>query len=96
MADIMLMLGSYQFSIDTAAYQQLQRSTAYKWQGQDRVGQREALQYTGPGQDSVTLTGVVFPQYKGGTGQLNAMRALAATGQPQILVSGTAPCWADG
>lgn len=89
MADVMMMLGTYRFSVSTAAYQQLQRSTAYKWQAQDRVGQREALQYTGPGTDTITLTGVVFPSYTGSTGQLNAMRALASTGLPQILVSGT-------
>ena len=89
MADVMMMLGSYQFSIDTAAYQQLQRSTAYKWQAQERVGKREALQFTGPGTDSITLSGVVFPAYKGGTGQVSAMRAAAAAGQPLIMVSGT-------
>ena len=32
---------------------------------------------------------MVYPEFKGGTGQIDDLRALAATGQPQLLVSGT-------
>lgn len=88
MADIMMQLGGYQFSVDTAAYQQLQRSTQYKWASQDRIGEREALQHTGPGTDTITLTGTVLPLYKGGTTQLDAMRAEGDKGKPLLLVDG--------
>ena len=88
MPDVMLQLGDYQFSIDTAAYQQLSRSTAYRWQSQERTNSREALQYTGPGADEITLQGVVYPQYKAGPGQLEAMREQANVGRPLILVDG--------
>lgn len=88
MADIMMQLGAYQFGVDTAAYQELTRTTEYRWQGQDRIDQHAALQYTGPGSDSITLSGVVFPEYKGGTGQPDALRTLAAEGQPLLLVDG--------
>lgn len=88
MADVMMQLGGYQFSVNTAAYQDLRRSSEYRWKNQERVGQLDALQYTGQGSDTITLSGVVFPGYKGGTGQLNAMRAQAGTGQPLLLVDG--------
>lgn len=88
MSDIMMQLGDYQFSVNTAAYQSLSRATEYSWKGQERIGQYEALQYTGPGKDGVTLSGVVFPSYKGGTAQLDDMRAEAAKGLPLILVDG--------
>lgn len=88
MADVMMQLGEYQFSVNTAAYQDLRRSSEYRWKNQERVGQLDALQYTGQGSDTITLSGVVFPGYKGGTGQLNAMRAQAGTGQPLLLVDG--------
>lgn len=88
MADVMMQLGGYQFSVNTAAYQDLRRSSEYRWKNQERVGQLDALQYTGQGSDTITLSGVVFPGYKGGTGQLDAMRAQAGTGQPLLLVDG--------
>jgi hypothetical protein len=88
MAGTMIKLGSYVFSLDTAAYQQLARSTAYRWQALDRVNQHAALQYTGPGEDTITLNGVILPTFRGGLGQLDAMRAEAAKGEPLLMVDG--------
>lgn len=87
--DVMMKLGPYTFSISTAAYQELTRSTEYRWGAQERIGQREALQFVGPGKDTIDLTGVVYPKYRGGFGQLNEMRASAAAGQPLMMVAGT-------
>ena len=88
MADVMLKLGNFAFSIDTAAYQRLNRSTAWTWASQARVGAHEALQYTGKGADTITLDGVIYPGWKGGTGQIEAMRAQADRHEPLILVDG--------
>ncbi|SOZ37706.1 phage tail protein [Cupriavidus neocaledonicus] len=85
---MMMQLGSFQFGITTAAYQELSRSTEYRWPSQERYGQREALQFTGPGADTMTLRGVIYPEWRGGRGQVERMRAAAAAGQPQMLVSG--------
>lgn len=86
---IMMILGTYQFKITTAAYQELSRVTEYRWQAQDVFGQLPALQYTGPGSDSITLDGYIFPEYAGGDRQLDIMRRLADEGQPQRLIAGT-------
>lgn len=86
--DVMLQLGSYQFSVDTAAYQELKRSTEYRWKAQERIGQIDALQFTGVGADTITLTGVIFTAYKGGAKQVDAMRTEAAKGNALILVDG--------
>lgn len=87
-AFVMMQLGSFQFSINTAAYQDLKRATAYNWAAQQRFGQRDALQFTGPGEDTITLSGAVFPCFRGGTGQVDSLRSLAALGIPHMLVSG--------
>lgn len=87
-AFVMLRLGTFKFGINTAAYQTLQRKTEYRWASQDRFGQREALQFTGPGSDTITLEGAIFPAFRGGTGQVDILRALAASGQPQTLIDG--------
>lgn len=88
MAEIMMQLGSFQFGLATAAYQELTRSTNYTWAAQPRFGQDDALQNTGPGADNITLPGIVYPEFRGGTGQLDALRALAAQRTPLRLMDG--------
>lgn len=88
MNDVMMQLGSFQFAVSTAAYQELMRSTEHRWPAQERFGQLPALQYTGPGADTITLAGVVYPEFRGGTGQIERLRALADRGEPQLLVDG--------
>jgi hypothetical protein len=93
MTDVMMGLGNYRFSLSTAAYQDLKRTNPYRWSAQNRIGQRPALQYIGPGQETIELSGDIYPLYKGGIGQLDKMRVLAGTGQPQILVDGLGNIW---
>lgn len=88
MADIMLQLGAYPFGIDTAAYQQLSRATRYNWAAQQRVGNHDALQFTGYGEDIITLTGRIYPGWRGGVNQISDMRDQAAEGKPLLLVDG--------
>lgn len=85
----MMKLGPFKFAIYTMAYQELNRSTQYQWGEQPVFGGWDNLQFLGPGQDTQTLTGVIFPEYKGGTGQLNDLRDLGSKGQAHLMVSGT-------
>ncbi|MBL0492682.1 phage tail protein [Aeromonas veronii] len=84
---VMMQLGAFQFSISTAAYQELTRRSEYRWASQDRFGKQPNLQYTGPASEAISLVGVIYPDYKGG-GQLDKMRQLAGGGQPLNLVGG--------
>lgn len=93
MTDVMMGLGEYRFSISTAAYQELKRTSPYRWAAQNRVGQRPALQYIGPGQETIELSGDLYPLYKGGIGQMDKMRKEAGAGQPLILVDGLGTIW---
>lgn len=88
MAEIMMQLGAFQFGLSTAAYQELSRSTNWTWAAQSRFGQDDALQNTGPGADNLTLPGIVYPEFQGGTGQLDALRDLADQRTPLRLVDG--------
>ena len=85
---VMMRLGSFSFGINTAAYDSLSRSAEYKWPAQERFSQHDALQYTGPGTETISLSGVILTAYRGGTGQLDILRRLASQGRPQLLVSG--------
>jgi len=88
-APVMLMLGGFKFSLNTAVFIELQRSTSYRWPAQERVGQFDALQFTGPGDDRITLPGVVFPDWRGGAGQVDDLRRLASQGRPLRLIAST-------
>lgn len=83
-----MQLGEFQFSLNTAVYQTLARQSNYRWGKIERFGQEEALQYIGIGSDTVTLSGVIYPQYKGGPAQIERMRSIAEQGKPQQLVDG--------
>ncbi|MBI2235375.1 MAG: phage tail protein [Magnetospirillum sp.] len=93
MAEVMMALGDYRFSVATAAYQTLERQTEYRWAKQDRMGRAPARQFGGIDDDTISLAGVILPHYRGGLGQLNAMRAQAGAGKPLMLVDGMGKVW---
>ena len=84
----MMALGAYRFSMSTAAYQELLRSTLYTWPIHQRTGATPLLQFTGGGNDEITLRGIIFPEFKGGTRQVDDMRLEAGLGIPLTLISG--------
>ena len=84
----MMSLGEYRFGLSTAAYQDLTHSTTYRWQAQERLGRMPARQYLGPGEETVSLSGVIHPHYRGGLGQVDRMRAEAGRGEPLDLSTG--------
>lgn len=99
MMDILMTLGDGQvqfiFSIDTAAYQSLQRRTEWRWPAQERLWNDPARQFTGRGNDEITMDGVILPAYRGGLGQIAAMREMAdaalrdgSIARPLLLVTG--------
>lgn len=81
----MAQLGSYQFSLETSAFQTLQRQTQYRWQAQPRIGRAPARQFLGAGDDTIELQGTIYPHFRGGLGQLALMRAAAQNGEPLPL-----------
>jgi len=93
MTKVMMKLGGYKFSVSTAAYKELIRTTPHRWSEQKRINRRPALQYMGPGKETIELSGDIYPLYNGGVGQIDDMRAEAGTGEPRILVDGTGKVW---
>jgi phage protein U len=89
MSETMMLFGPYRFALDRAAYQTLERSSSYRWARQERIGSNDQLQYTGPGPETISLTGVVYPHFAGGLGQIDRMRVTAALGVPLPLISGS-------
>lgn len=82
----MAKLGDYMFGLDTAAFQQLQRDTQYRWSMQKRIGRAAAAQFTGLDDDTIELSGLIYPHFRGGIRQLGQMRETAGQGKPLPLV----------
>lgn len=93
MNTVMMALGDYRFSIDSAAFDSLQKTASYRWQAQERLLRRPALQYLGLGEEAVSLSGVIYPHYRGGLDQVETMRSEAEKGEPLALVDGMGNYW---
>lgn len=90
---VMLGLGEFRFEIATAAYQKLSLSQSYRWPEQARISRDPALQFVGRNTGEIDLDGVIYPGFKGGLDQVEAMRTLADTAKPQQLVDGLGRVW---
>jgi|GEM_PF-505616 len=91
--DVMMQLGNFQFSISTAAYQDLHRTVEYRWVEMQRIAHRPSLQFVGVGKDEIELRGVILPTFKGGIHQVDILRTYAQKGRPQTLATGRGENW---
>lgn len=85
---VMLALGGYRFSVYTGGFNTMARETSWRWASQEVIGSAPRLQYIGPGDDILRIEGLILPQYRGGLGQVRAMRGQAGFGVPLLLVTG--------
>lgn len=81
-------LKPYFFNLDTAAFDELTRKTAFRWAGQERLTREIAQQAVGQGEDKLTIKGAIFPLFRGGIGQLNELRTIGRRLQPLTLTTG--------
>jgi phage protein U len=82
-------LGQFVFSLSTLAYAELQRRTSWKHASTSRVGGRNARQFTGAGDDAITLTGWFAPDQLGGKlSSLAELRTMGDDGDAYVLVDG--------
>ena len=56
----------FYFNLDTAAFDELKRSSEYRWASQVRLSRRPEQQAVGMGEERITLTGAIFGGFKGG------------------------------
>lgn len=90
---MLMALDRFQFSISTAAYEQLQQFASIRLASIPLLGGGEVLQVVGINHDVIRLTGTVHPQITrqfggpGGTRSIDDLRDLLHDGLPLILQS---------
>jgi phage protein U len=78
----------YYFNLDTAAFDELSRSSEFRWASQERLSRRPAQQAVGIGEEKITLKGTIYPGFKGGLKQLDTLRSIGAQLKPLTLTTG--------
>ena len=82
----MLALGQFVFGLDSLAFQELQRRTDWRHAGTERFGAAPAFQFLGPGADTISLPGILVPEFAGKNASLRELRDMADTGDAYPLV----------
>lgn len=85
---MMMALGMFIFSIQTAAHQSLQRKTTWRHAANARVGARAGYQFVGAGDETLTLPGWVAPGQMGSAMAVKMLRDMGNTGKAFTLVDG--------
>ncbi|CBW73708.1 Phage tail protein [Mycetohabitans rhizoxinica HKI 454] len=86
---MMMSLDQFVFGLKTVPYRELQRQRSWKHRTTSRVGARDGSQYTGIGEDTITLNGLLAPDNGiGTTASLAQLVRMADAGHAYVLVDG--------
>ncbi|MCL2829437.1 MAG: phage tail protein [Betaproteobacteria bacterium] len=79
---------TFYFGLSTAAFDKLRRKSEYQVACQERLTRRHAWQAVSKGGDTITVSGVIFPGWKGTSQQIEALRAIGIEMEPVTLTTG--------
>jgi len=82
-------LGLFVFDLASLPFNELGRKRDWRHARSERVGARDALQFTGPGQDRVSLQGSIVPGVAGSSVSIETLADMAAQGGVHQLADGT-------
>ncbi|SOZ15571.1 bacteriophage P2 tail protein GPU [Cupriavidus taiwanensis] len=86
---MMMALGQFVFSLDTAPYLDFQQQIGWRHPANSRTGRRPARQFLGPDDETITLAGVLAPELTGGDDSIEDLRKLGDSGEAHVLIEGT-------
>ncbi|WP_316207379.1 phage tail protein [Bradyrhizobium sp. SZCCHNR3118] len=71
---------------ETPNFETIQRDAQFTWVANDRLSRDPAMQFTGPGQESIAIDGKMYPYHFGGLDTLSRLRAAGRRGKPMDMV----------
>ncbi|WP_367349690.1 phage tail protein [Sphingobium yanoikuyae] len=92
---MLMALGMFIFDLPTLAHNELQRRASWRHARSARVGARDATQYVGPGEETVSLSGAVYAEIADGRVSIDDLRDMAASGEAWPLLDGTGTVFGD-
>lgn len=84
----LMSLGMFAFALDSVPFESLARKTSWRFGRSERIGAHAAAQFLGPGEETISLAGIVAPPDVGAYGSLDLLRRMAAEGEAHQLVDG--------
>ncbi|HEX7856020.1 MAG TPA: phage tail protein [Sphingobium sp.] len=83
--------GMFVFSIPTLSYEELQRRSDFRHARTPRIGARDAAQFIGPGEETISLSGSVYTELGDGETSIEELRTIgyAGTALPLVCANGT-------
>lgn len=94
-ARVLMALGMFLFGMDSLAYSEFTRRMDWRHESSPRFQARPASQFVGPGDDKVTLTGLLVPEVSGSYTSIDRLIEMANTGGNWPLVDGFGRVWGD-
>ncbi|CDL85136.1 phage tail protein [Xenorhabdus cabanillasii] len=85
---MMAALGLFVFMLKTTPYQSLQHQQSWRYGFNNRIGARPAFQFIGPDNDTITLSGSLYPEITGGRLSLLALQLMADSGKAWSFLDG--------
>jgi phage protein U len=90
---MMAALGMFVFELGSLPYLELQRRTEARFAANPRIGARDAVQYVGPGDEEINLSGVAYAELMDGKASLDTLREMQAEGEAYPFVDGNGECF---
>lgn len=91
----LMALGMFLFETGTLAHTELQRKTDWQHATSPRVGARDATQFTGPGTETISLSGSVYAELANGRVSIDELRTMADAGEALPLLDGSGTVFGD-
>lgn len=85
---MLMILGDFAFSLRSASPAEINRTTEWRQPSTSRVNNDPLSQFTGRGNDQITVSGTLYPQITGGPASLDRLRDMGDSGSAWWLVSG--------
>lgn len=85
----MMCYGLFVFSLKTIPYQVFEENKYWRYPANSRVNHRSSLQFIGIDNETITLSGVLYPELTGGRLSLAWLERMADLGYSWPLIDGT-------
>jgi len=90
MSSVTLMkLGDFVFSMDTANPDSYSNNVGWNWQEQSLIDEHPQLQFTTYQAQTKSISGKIYPNFKGSLWQIEQLVAYADQAEPMTLIDGS-------
>lgn len=85
---MMMSLGEFVFTLPTLVYQQLSHRLDVRHARNERIGAPDAIQFIGPGEEVISLSGVTADGISNGDAAFAQLRSMMASGEGWPMIDG--------